>query len=110
MPELVVLAEQLLASVPGGTGRYTRELLDAMVRHAPDGWTVTAVTARHRLPLPDARMLHRVCRLTSRRPSMTDVIGTWARLHRNAALVSPAAPCRGERTGEQDVGRVRARA
>jgi glycosyltransferase involved in cell wall biosynthesis len=57
VPELVVLAEQLLAPVPGGTGRYTRELLDAMVQHAPEGWTVTAVTARHRVSLPNARML-----------------------------------------------------
>ncbi|MET0235533.1 MAG: glycosyltransferase family 1 protein [Kibdelosporangium sp.] len=50
MPELVVLTEQLLAPVPGGTGRYTRELLHAMVRHAPAGWTVVGVTARHRSP------------------------------------------------------------
>nr|WP_042195578.1 glycosyltransferase family 1 protein [Kibdelosporangium sp. MJ126-NF4]CEL22096.1 Glycosyl transferase, group 1 [Kibdelosporangium sp. MJ126-NF4]CTQ92877.1 Glycosyl transferase, group 1 [Kibdelosporangium sp. MJ126-NF4] len=52
MPELVVLTEQLLAPVPGGTGRYTRELLHAMVRHVPPGWTVTGVTARHRDPAP----------------------------------------------------------
>jgi glycosyltransferase involved in cell wall biosynthesis len=57
VPELVVLAEQLLAPVPGGTGRYTRELLHAMVQHAPGGWTVVAVTARHRNPLPGTRML-----------------------------------------------------
>ncbi|MBP2322836.1 glycosyltransferase involved in cell wall biosynthesis [Kibdelosporangium banguiense] len=50
MPELVVLTEQLLAPVPGGTGRYTRELLHAMVQHAPAGWTVVGVTARHRNP------------------------------------------------------------
>ncbi len=47
MPELVVLAEQLLAPVPGGTGRYTGELLRALARHAPPGWTVSSVVARH---------------------------------------------------------------
>jgi glycosyltransferase involved in cell wall biosynthesis len=48
VPELVVLTEQLLAPVPGGTGRYTRELLTAMALCAPASWTITGVTARHR--------------------------------------------------------------
>jgi glycosyltransferase involved in cell wall biosynthesis len=48
VPELVVLTEQLLAPVPGGTGRYTRELLTAMALCAPGDWTVTGVTAWHR--------------------------------------------------------------
>ncbi|MGH3438578.1 MAG: glycosyltransferase family 4 protein [Sciscionella sp.] len=48
MPELVVLAEQLLAAVPGGTGRYTGQLAAALARTAPMGWTVTGVVARHR--------------------------------------------------------------
>jgi glycosyltransferase involved in cell wall biosynthesis len=48
VPELVVLTEQLLAPVPGGTGRYTRELLAAMAAAAPPGWTVAGVTATHR--------------------------------------------------------------
>jgi glycosyltransferase involved in cell wall biosynthesis len=48
VPELVVLTEQLLAPVPGGTGRYTRELLAAMAVAAPPGWTVAGVTATHR--------------------------------------------------------------
>jgi glycosyltransferase involved in cell wall biosynthesis len=48
VPELVVLTEQLLAPVPGGTGRYTRELAAALAATAPDGWTVTGVTAWHR--------------------------------------------------------------
>ncbi len=43
-----MLTEQLLAPVPGGTGRYTRELLGAMAASAPDGWTVAGVTATHR--------------------------------------------------------------
>jgi glycosyltransferase involved in cell wall biosynthesis len=48
VPELVVLTEQLLAPVPGGTGRYTRELLAAMAAAAPPDWTVAGVTATHR--------------------------------------------------------------
>lgn len=47
VPELTVLAEQLLAPVPGGTGRYTGELLRALASTAPDGWSVTSVVARH---------------------------------------------------------------
>jgi glycosyltransferase involved in cell wall biosynthesis len=48
MPQLVVIAEQLLASVPGGTGRYTAELVPALARTAPAGWEVGTVVARHR--------------------------------------------------------------
>ncbi|MGC7095629.1 glycosyltransferase family 4 protein [Amycolatopsis lurida] len=47
MPELVVIAEQLLAPVPGGTGRYTAELLRALAETVPDGWTLSSVVARH---------------------------------------------------------------
>jgi glycosyltransferase involved in cell wall biosynthesis len=47
VPELVVIAEQLLAPVPGGTGRYTAELLRALPAAAPVGWTVSSVVARH---------------------------------------------------------------
>ncbi|QWF79262.1 D-inositol-3-phosphate glycosyltransferase [Amycolatopsis sp. CA-230715] len=47
VPELVVIAEQLLAPVPGGTGRYTGELLRALAATAPPGWTVSSVVARH---------------------------------------------------------------
>ncbi|WP_406688805.1 glycosyltransferase family 1 protein [Saccharopolyspora sp. ID03-671] len=46
MPELVALAEQLLAPVPGGTGRYTRELLRALAATTPDGWTLTSAISR----------------------------------------------------------------
>jgi glycosyltransferase involved in cell wall biosynthesis len=52
VPQLVVLAEQLLAPVPGGTGRYTRELLTALAAHAPAGWTVSSAVARHADPSP----------------------------------------------------------
>lgn len=54
MPELVVLTEQLLAPVPGGTGRYTREVAAALAATAPDGWTVAGVTAWHRDRRPAA--------------------------------------------------------
>lgn len=41
-----MLTEQLNAPVPGGTGRYTAELLAALKRTAPEGWTVaSAATA-----------------------------------------------------------------
>ncbi|EHK80321.1 glycosyltransferase, partial [Saccharomonospora azurea SZMC 14600] len=47
MPELVVIAEQLLAEVPGGTGRYTAQLLRALADTSVLGWTVSGVVARH---------------------------------------------------------------
>ena len=50
MHELVVLTEQLLASVPGGTGRYTYELASALAASAPPDWRVTGVVAKHRDP------------------------------------------------------------
>lgn len=46
MPQLTVVADQLLAPVPGGTGRYTAELLRAMAATAPEGWTPVAVVSR----------------------------------------------------------------
>lgn len=52
MPKLVVLLEQLLAPVPGGTGRYSRELTAALAATAPAGWTVGSVLARHADPTP----------------------------------------------------------
>jgi len=52
VPELVVLAEQLLAPVPGGTGRYTRELVTALAATTPPGWEVTTVIARNADPAP----------------------------------------------------------
>ncbi|MTD14116.1 glycosyltransferase [Nakamurella sp. YIM 132087] len=48
MPVVSVLAEQVLAPVPGGTGRYTRALLEHLPAAAPVGWSVRAVTAFHR--------------------------------------------------------------
>lgn len=40
--------EQLLATVPGGTGRYTRELGEALARTAPPAASVEGWTAWHR--------------------------------------------------------------
>lgn len=48
MPELALLLEQCLAPVPGGTGRYTRELARALAADPPQGWTVGGWTAWHR--------------------------------------------------------------
>ncbi|MCP2258652.1 Glycosyltransferase involved in cell wall bisynthesis [Streptoalloteichus tenebrarius] len=55
MPQLVVITEQLLAPVPGGTGRYTRELARALAATAPAGWEVGGVVARH--PDPAAAVI-----------------------------------------------------
>ncbi|MTD55002.1 glycosyltransferase family 4 protein [Amycolatopsis pithecellobii] len=58
MPELVVIAEQLLAPVPGGTGRYTAELLRALAVTAPPGWEVAGVVARRSdVPVDGVRVL-----------------------------------------------------
>ncbi len=48
MLELTVIVEQCLAPVPGGTGRYAREITTAMAAAPPAGWTVRTVTAWHR--------------------------------------------------------------
>ena len=45
---LGLVLEQCLAPVPGGTGRYSREVAAALVRRAPEGSSVTGVTAFHR--------------------------------------------------------------
>ena len=47
-----VLVEQVLAPVPGGTGRYARELARALAGTAPPGATVTGWAAWHRDPAP----------------------------------------------------------
>jgi glycosyltransferase involved in cell wall biosynthesis len=43
-----LVLEQCLAPVPGGTGRYSRELAAALARRAPSGASVVGVTAWHR--------------------------------------------------------------
>ncbi|GAA2020684.1 glycosyltransferase family 4 protein [Nakamurella flavida] len=48
MPVLTVVTEQMLAAVPGGTGRYTAQITAALAAAPPAGWTVRSVTAWHR--------------------------------------------------------------
>lgn len=48
MPTLTVVLEQLLAPIPGGTGRYAREITTALAAAPPAGWDVQGVTAHHR--------------------------------------------------------------
>lgn len=43
----VVVAEQVLSRVPGGTGRYVRNLLEQLPGHAPADWVTRSVVARH---------------------------------------------------------------
>lgn len=50
MPVLTVVVDQLLAPVPGGTGRYTREITAALAAAPPAGWQVRTVTSWHRDP------------------------------------------------------------
>ncbi|MEN3358945.1 MAG: hypothetical protein V7637_2927 [Mycobacteriales bacterium] len=46
--QVAVLLEQCLAPVPGGTGRYSREIAAALARTAPAGSEVTGWTGWHR--------------------------------------------------------------
>lgn len=46
-----LVLEQCLAPVPGGTGRYSREIARALAKNAPGGSSVEGVTAWHRAPL-----------------------------------------------------------
>lgn len=48
MPRLDLIAEQCLAPVPGGTGRYTVRIGAGLAATAPAGWSVRSVTAWHR--------------------------------------------------------------
>src|SRR5664279_6430663 len=48
MPELTVVVEQLLAPVPGGTGRYARQITAALAAAPRPGWRVRTVSAWHR--------------------------------------------------------------
>ncbi|HSV66127.1 MAG TPA: glycosyltransferase family 1 protein [Mycobacteriales bacterium] len=64
MTRLAIVLEQCLAPVPGGTGRYARELATALAATAPPGSTVTGWTAYHRDPaaarIPSAGGPHRL--------------------------------------------------
>ncbi|MDQ1710385.1 MAG: hypothetical protein QOG49_1770, partial [Frankiaceae bacterium] len=44
---VALVLEQLLSRVPGGTGRYARELAAALAASAPDGSTVTGWVGAH---------------------------------------------------------------
>lgn len=48
MLRVALLLEQVLSPVPGGTGRYARELAAALAAQAPPGAQVTGWTAWHR--------------------------------------------------------------
>jgi len=48
VPVLTVVVDQLLAPVPGGTGRYAREITGALAARPRPGWQVRTVTAWHR--------------------------------------------------------------
>ena len=45
---LTVLLEQCLAPVPGGTGRYAREVATALAASEPPGWRLRTLVAWHR--------------------------------------------------------------
>jgi glycosyltransferase involved in cell wall biosynthesis len=68
------LLEQCLAPVPGGTGRYSRELALALARTAPDGSSVEGWTALHRerLEVPGVPV-HRL------RLPRKGIVATWER-------------------------------
>ena len=70
-----VLLEQCLAPVPGGTGRYSRELAAALAANAPEGSSVVGVTAWHRAR-PEVPGVRRGRRLPlPRRP----LVAAWER-------------------------------
>jgi len=55
MPLLTLLVEQIFARVPGGTGRYSREVAAAVGASVPVGWQVRSIAALHH-DLSDARV------------------------------------------------------
>ena len=55
-----MILEQCLSPVPGGTGRYSRELVRALGASAPAGSTVAGVTAFHRAGLEIALPVRRL--------------------------------------------------
>jgi glycosyltransferase involved in cell wall biosynthesis len=97
-----LLVEQCLAPVPGGTGRYAREVATALVTEAPAGASVRTFTAWHRavgravvpgaggprrLPLPRRALVFAWERALGPRPTGVDL------LH----APTPLAPVRGRR-------------
>ena len=51
---VAVLVEQLYAPVPGGSGRYTADLLSGLAENRPDGAALVRWAARHRNGTPNA--------------------------------------------------------
>lgn len=74
MTRVGLLLEQCLAPVPGGTGRYSRELALALLRTAPAGSSVAGFTAWHRSPLSVPGI--RVARLALPRRAL---VAAWER-------------------------------
>ncbi|SEQ71587.1 Glycosyltransferase involved in cell wall bisynthesis [Lentzea albida] len=89
-----MLTEQLNAPIPGGTGRYTAELLRALRENAPDGWSVvTAATAN----------ADRVIRLPRRALVALWERGLPPRLGRHVHAPTPLAPLPGAVVTVHDV-------
>lgn len=98
---LALIQEQILAPVPGGTGRYTVELAHALVDTAPAGTELSGWTAWHRdlrpavvpgisgptrLPLPRRLLAEAWARGTGPRPRHADVV------HAPTLQVPPSDP------------------
>ena len=86
---IAVLLEQCLAPVPGGTGRYSRELAAALAQTAPAGYEVVGWVAWHRevaaarvagvsgprrLPLPRRALVAAWQRQTGPTPRWADLV------------------------------------
>ena len=102
-----MIVEQCLAPVPGGTGRYARELAGALAATAPAGSTVTGWTAWHRdrtaarvdgvggprvLPLPRRALVAAWERGLGPAPGPADVV------HAPTLLAPPRRRTRGRHT------------
>lgn len=91
-PVVAVVAEQCLAPVPGGTGRYTRDLVTALVRTAPAGSRVETWVAWHRAVagagVPGARGPYRLG-LPRRALTVAWERGTGPRPRRAALIHAP---------------------
>ena len=95
---LTLITEQVLARVPGGTGRYSREVAAAVGAARPAGWRVRGVTAWHREVGP-ARV-HGV-EGPVRLPAGTRVLARWWERDRSPTLagtvvhaLTPLSPAR----------------
>lgn len=85
-----LVLEQCLAPVPGGTGRYSRELARALAATAPEGATVEGVTAWHRHPLVLDDLPVR--RLAVPRRGLVAAWSSWGRPRLDADVVHAPTP------------------